>query len=282
MAASWDRRLQRAEELAQRWPFAAEPLRFYARVVRFQANLQGALRCSVPILASGEEGFALRSASPRDHRLLLRAKFADFLELVREVAPPQLASAAEALRSTPEELWEALWDAYWRGQALPDLEVEGPVLAFFPKAFLQPYAALLAAGLRGDGETEPLSGPGVETSPVCPLCGAAPQVSVLREEGHGAARSLLCSRCETEWRYKRVRCVACGEEESRQLVCLQATEWPHVRVSACQVCRRYIKEVDLTRDGLAVPVVDEIAAIPLDLAAGEEGYEKVEPNLIGL
>ncbi|MDR7433087.1 MAG: formate dehydrogenase accessory protein FdhE [Armatimonadota bacterium] len=282
MTASWERRLQRAEELAQRWPFATEALKFYAHVARFQASLQDALRGSVPVLACKEEGFVLRSASPLDHRLLLRPKFAGFLELVREIAPPQLAAAADALRSTPEELWEALWDGYWRGQALPDLEVEGPLLAFFPKAFLQPYAALLAAGLRGDGEGDALSSPGVETSPVCPLCGAAPQVSVLREEGHGAARSLLCSRCETEWRYKRVRCVACGEEEARRLVYLQATEWPHVRVSACQVCRRYIKEVDLTRDGLAVPVVDEIAAIPLDLAAGEEGYEKVEPNLIGL
>ncbi|MDR7563946.1 MAG: formate dehydrogenase accessory protein FdhE [Armatimonadota bacterium] len=282
MTASWDRRLQRAEELAQRWPFAAEALRFYAHVARFQAGLQDVLRGSVRGPASSVQPFPLQATSPLDCRSVLRAQFARFLELVQEVAPPPLAAAAQALRATPEERWEELWDAYWRGQPLPDLEVEDQVLAFFPKAFLQPYAALLAAGLRGGGEGELLSIPGMETSPVCPLCGAPPQLSVLREEGHGAARSLVCSRCETEWRYKRVRCVACGEEEARRLVYLQATEWPHVRVSACQVCRRYFKEVDFTRDGLAVPVVDEIATIPLDLVAAEEGYHKVEPNLIGI
>jgi formate dehydrogenase maturation protein FdhE len=51
-----------------------------------------------------------------------------------------------------------------------------------------------------------------------------------------------------------------------------------VRVSACQECRAYVKEVDLSKDGLAVP----LATIPLDLVAVEEGYRKVELNLIGL
>jgi FdhE protein len=55
-----------------------------------------------------------------------------------------------------------------------------------------------------------------------------------------------------------------------------------VRVSACQECRAYVEEVDLSRDGLAVPVVDDLATIPLDLVAVEEGYRKVELNLIGL
>jgi formate dehydrogenase maturation protein FdhE len=43
-----------------------------------------------------------------------------------------------------------------------------------------------------------------------------------------------------------------------------------------------MKTVDLTKDGHAVPLVDELAFIPLDLWASEHGYEKIHPNLLGI
>ncbi len=48
-----------------------------------------------------------------------------------------------------------------------------------------------------------------------------------------------------------------------------AAELPHIRVEACDTCRHYIKTVDLTKDGHAVPVVDELAAMALSLWAQE-------------
>jgi FdhE protein len=53
-----------------------------------------------------------------------------------------------------------------------------------------------------------------------------------------------------------------------------------VRVECCDTCRNYIKTVDLTRNGLADPVVDEIASIPLDLWAQKQGYTKLQVNLM--
>jgi formate dehydrogenase maturation protein FdhE len=38
----------------------------------------------------------------------------------------------------------------------------------------------------------------------------------------------------------------------------------------------------LSRNALAVPIVDEMASIPLDLWAQERGYRKLEVNLLGL
>lgn len=283
MMFAWDRRIRRAEELRERFAFAQEVLRFYVHVVRFQEALQDKLRVVVHPPPAKAKLFPLRQASPLEHREVLGARFSELLELVCGVGPQELATVAKALQQTPQDRWEALWETYWQGGSLSQWGAElGAAIGFFPKAFLQPYGALLAAGLRGDGEDRILPGGDAETSGRCPLCGGPPQVSVLREEGHGAARSMLCSRCETEWRYQRARCVACGEETSDRLVYLHATDWPHVRVAACRSCGRYIKEVDLTRDGLAVPVVDELATLPLDLVATEEGYRKVEPNLIGL
>ena len=59
-------------------------------------------------------------------------------------------------------------------------------------------------------------------------------------------------------------------------------QYDHVRVEACDSCKHYIKGIDLTRLGLAVPLVDEVAAAPLDLWARERGYTKIELNLVGL
>ena len=47
------------------------------------------------------------------------------------------------------------------------------------------------------------------------------------------------------------------------------------------MCRRYLLTVDLPKDPSAVPVVDELAALPLDLFVQERGFKKITPNLMG-
>jgi FdhE protein len=107
-------------------------------------------------------------------------------------------------------------------------------------------------------------------------------VGALRPQGDGGKRSLICSLCAHEWDFRRIVCPACGEESVDKLPVYVAEELPHVRVEACDTCHRYIKTIDLTKDGRAVPVVDELAAIPLSLWAAERGYEKLSGNLLGL
>ena len=41
-----------------------------------------------------------------------------------------------------------------------------------------------------------------------------------------------------------------------------APEIAHVRVDVCDSCHPYLKTIDLTKTGLAVPVVDELARYP--------------------
>ncbi len=53
-------------------------------------------------------------------------------------------------------------------------------------------------------------------------------------------------------------------------------------MDACETCKTYIKAVDLTKNGLAVPVVDELASVPLTLWAQEHGYTKLQPNLMAV
>jgi hypothetical protein len=50
----------------------------------------------------------------------------------------------------------------------------------------------------------------------------------------------------------------------------------------CDTCQMYTKSVNLTKDGFAVPEVDEIATVALDVWADENGYSKIEQNLLGM
>jgi FdhE protein len=106
-------------------------------------------------------------------------------------------------------------------------------------------------------------------------------MAVLKPEGEGASRSLLCSFCLCEWPFRRVICPWCGEEDKERLPRYSSAEWNYVHVEACETCKHYLKAVDLSVNGLAIPLVDEAALAVLDVWATERGYVKIIPNLIG-
>jgi FdhE protein len=144
---------------------------------------------------------------------------------------------------------------------------------FFARALLQPYSEWLATRGTPQQQTQ---------EAVCPFCSSKPVAGVLRGEGDGAKRSLICSLCATEWQYRRIVCPNCGEQNKDHLPVYTAEGIDYVRVEACDECKIYIKSVDLTRDGHAVPVVDELATVALNIWADEHGYTKLETNLLGM
>jgi FdhE protein len=287
-AFSFGRRIERAAELAAKLDYARQVLDFYREVAGFQGRLyEGLSRQLDPAEIPWGEGRPIHHGLLERQLPVLLAEFPGLLLLVRRAGPELLARAADELLTefSPDD-WAALLRDYWRAATEPDAAPppEPDVTDFFPKAFLQPYAEFLAAHcpfLPPDDEMDWRVAAGRAR---CPVCGARPQVSVLRPESHGAKRYLTCALCGFEWRYKRVCCPACGEEDFNKLAYHKPPDFelPHVRVEVCETCRGYIKSVDLTEYGLAVPVVDELAALALDVWAVEQGYRKVEPNLAGI
>jgi FdhE protein len=263
----WDQRIRRATDLAVKYPFAAEGLSFYGTIASFQRSLYEGLASAI-----GPSQRVRPPGSLRDDPDLsiVLPWFALYLSFVAEASPPPLAQAAAGLNAEGEKRWEELLDEFWQagGAALP------PTEALIAWTFLQPYAEYLA------DHTEPLEPQG--TPYLCPLCSGPPLVGVLRPQGDGGKRSLICALCAHEWDFRRIVCSACGEESVDKLPVYIAEELPHVRVEACDTCRHYLKTIDLTKDGRAVPVVDELAAIPLSLWAAEKGYAKLSLNLLGL
>ena len=138
---------------------------------------------------------------------------------------------------------------------------------------VEPYAEHLASQLAARHP---------QTSSTCPACAGKPMLAVLRPEGEGGRRSLLCSFCLTEWEFRRLLCPCCGEENEQNLPVYTSEGLPYIRVESCDSCHHYLLCVDLSKNGLAVPLVDQIVGAPLDLWASEKGYSKIATHLLGL
>ena len=257
--SEWDKRIRRASELAGRYSSAAEILALYQSILEFQRTIFDSVQSRPPCL----EASHFRQQIDVD---AVAQFFPALLSLIEQTAPAKLAAEAKEIRQQgPDSHREMLAASLQPDAATPH--------SFFAKVLLQPYAEHLASGVAPPP-------PGTAGS-VCPVCGARPQAAVLHPEGDGGKRFLLCSFCLTEWEFRRILCPVCGEEDYQKLPRYTAEEIPAVRVEACDTCHFYLKSVDMTLDGLAVPLVDEAATVPLDLWATEHGYKKTELNLMG-
>jgi hypothetical protein len=260
MRDAWQQRIDRAAQLAERDDAARPLLLAYGQLLRLQRDCYEMLRRG-----------ADRLTGSLDRDLpALRTCVAPMLEGIATLGPPRLSSEARLLLDGARPAVDSMLLSGWHGSR--DQQ-------FFPKVALQPYAQCLAAI-----ERRPVDRDVPERKCACPFCGGPPQLSILQSAGNaeGGGRQMLCATCFTAWPFRRVLCANCGEEDERRLAYFHGPPFDHLRVDACDTCRHYLKTVDLTRLGIAVPVVDEVAGAPLDLWAVEHGYEKIELNLVGL
>jgi FdhE protein len=265
----YDARIRRAEKLIAEKSSASELLSFYKRIASFQKSFlaqiaaAGAEQAEIPQFGSLRESLDLT---------LLLPHFRNYLSLVEQNAPNALAAAAREIAALPADSWIAILTAYWENGGLFDQQI-GAFAQFFPRAFLQPYAGYVAR--------QTAVPPVLVTLRVCPLCSGRALFGVLRLEGDGGKRYMVCSFCGYEWEFRRILCPTCGEEEEKKLPVYVAEQFPHVRVEACETCKFFVRTIDLTKDGHAVPIVDDLAAIPLTLWANVHGYSRLQPNLLG-
>jgi formate dehydrogenase accessory protein FdhE len=265
----YDARIRRAVHLSTQHPFAAEFLNFYKHIAAFQKSLRASI--TGPSAPKSATPSAVELRARLDLTVLL-PHFRGFLSTIAQHAPSALAKSAHHMSLLSSDSWIASLEAYWQQAGKYDQQV-GAFAQFLARTFLQPYAEFRAGLLPKP--------PIVVTTKVCPLCGSRPLSGVLRVEGDGGKRFLLCSFCSQEWEFRRILCPSCGEEAETKLPVYIAEQLPHIRVEACDTCKFYLPAVDLTKDGNANPLVDDLAAIPLSLWAHEHGYSRLQPNLLG-
>ena len=256
----WPLRRERAAELTERYPHAAEMLRLYQALTVVQE-------------AAYQEA---RAATPPSHEI------ADF------AATRVLPNVVDAtVSSGPTQLRDGVISVFCSA------DLVNLVQRWLDQQPLTPFETYLARAsasplLEATPHPDPPPQGGRERSQMatrCPNCGGLPQLSYFAISGEALVsgpRYLVCSRCATNWVFSRMTCAACGESTGPKLPIFQEHErFPHVRVDGCQTCRKYLLTFDLRRDTRAVPVVDEIAALPLDLFARDQGLTKITPNLMG-
>jgi FdhE protein len=262
MTDLWKRLTTRATELAAARPESAGLLGFYAQLLSAQAAIHSEL--------AGSRNFTPTGVLSSDSEML-RSMLPSLLSVVAANGPPELAEEARRLSAATQAETDELLADYWHSPT--DVQ-------FFAKALFQPYfRALVEAGKRpADRRLEAAENR-------CPFCCGKPQVAYLSAQepsSESGNRLLLCASCFTAWPFRRMLCPKCGEEQPARLAYFRTAEYDYIRVDACDTCRSYLKCVDLTRLGLAVPLVDEAAAAALDVWAVEHFYSKIELNLLGL
>jgi formate dehydrogenase accessory protein FdhE len=251
----WEKQIFRADELSSTSDGTNELLVFYTHLLRAQSGVY-------EFLVSQDLSGDLERDLPA-----FRSTFATILKSVASTGPAPLVEEARSLQNDNTQAIDEMLLDYWRSPC--DTQ-------FFEKAFLQPYGQCVAQ-LRNRKTAV--------NERRCPVCDGKPQLGFLQNKettAESGNRDLMCAKCLSVWSFRRVVCANCGEENPAKLGYFQTTAIDHVRIEACDTCKFYIKSVDLTRLGNAEPLVDEVAAAPLDLWATEHGYTKIELNLIGL
>jgi FdhE protein len=104
----------------------------------------------------------------------------------------------------------------------------------------------------------------------CPVCGGAPDFAAM--ETAAGARHLLCSRCNSQWLYPRVKCPFCGTNDHAKLFYYPSEDRVY-RLYVCQECRHYLKTIDLREvQRKVILTVERITTVAMDAAARSEGY----------
>lgn len=100
---------------------------------------------------------------------------------------------------------------------------------------------------------------------VCPCCGGSPDIVLSDRSAH---RTLVCARCDAQWRSHRAGCLGCDTDELASLARIANPALGYDLVM-CNACGRFIKE--RPRRGLESLIVERALTTELDLAAEQRG-----------
>ncbi|HEY4410836.1 MAG TPA: formate dehydrogenase accessory protein FdhE [Acidimicrobiia bacterium] len=262
---------------------AAGPLTLLAAVLRLQAA-----RVATPMVQAAattvSAGHELRKAAGRFPLLDLAAAVAPITAevggavaaLTAPQLPDPLLAAGAALTDAGEDDRAALVEGWLEDPSAPE-----PVLGFWVR---------VAAGAVLESARAAVPTPGRDdwTGSACPACGGPAQLSVIAEESGefmgGSPRSLVCGRCAGWWSFPRALCTWCGEADPNRLPSFVPDGRRAVRVDGCETCGHYVKTFDLREPGAAdlVPLVDDVATIPLDLWARDQGLTRPLVSFAGV
>ncbi len=269
-----------ARKLAELRPAYAAILAFYASVFTAQEKSKAHIELEPIRLPPETVATRQREGLPLVDASAFRFDVAAATGLMEEIcrliaihetqirsASDQIAGALERGDLGPQRLFKGLLegdDAYLHATA-GRIGADRKALAFIAHLSLQPSIESGAVQLATHLDTDAVLQRGR-----CPVCGSAPGIALIGNEGQ---RTLCCSYCRHQWRAPRVFCGLCGNRKAEQLHYFFAEEEKELRVDVCDHCRQYIKSVDTRELSRPVfPPLEQVASLHLDMHAAEKGY----------
>jgi formate dehydrogenase maturation protein FdhE len=224
--------------LASSYPAMADLVELYRQIDRLQAEIAGAVnreQVSVvpPNLENGRPALESGQFFPEEEQLAgwVSAMHA----LMAQYGVQAGANGEEADESlSPADLLAAAQEGF-RQQATP---TGGPFAGSLTRLALgQVVAGILRGATRL--QLDALDTAGWQRG-YCPVCGGWPDMGTL--DANANTQTLICSRCDAMWPYRRVGCPFCATDDDIQFY---ASSDEKVRVSVCGVCGAYLKQVRL-------------------------------------
>jgi FdhE protein len=273
-----DEELAQINRVIQKRPLYKEALSTYRGVIGLLKGVEPEL----PDLSEDDEvadikikeGFPLFAR--QDLPLDLKAAASIFPRLLEHLSSqkredrPALEKALQAVRTDPHSIEHVIsaflsMDEKEIVAIAEQWNLDPMVLKFVTAMALKPSLNALRKAVSGRIQT------GKWQYGYCPLCGSSPDIACLDEEGR---RLLHCELCGHEWRYPRLKCPFCGNDESDTLGYFTSEEEAGFRVDFCRKCEVYIKTLDKRMVESPAPLeLENLITLHLDMLAHEQGFK---------
>jgi FdhE protein len=286
-----NRIIRRINVIEKNRPSHKEILDFYKYIIREQHKIKPLIKVKRIDINEETAKTQMREGFPlidkKDIKLDMDSAENLFKNICRalqrkEKISPEIKKINQAIRKGEIDLKELFGKLIAGDKAYIDsvsekTELNRWLLLFLAESSINPLLEAYAEKLKGHVDQE------IWFRGYCPVCGSAPVLGELRNvEGVEGVKFLVCSSCSFQWRFKRLACPFCGNDDHKKLRYFNTkADGKAYRVDVCEECKKYIKTIDFRElKEEVIPAVDDIGTLHLDILARKEGYKRGVPGIL--
>ncbi len=262
--------LKNLEERVKTEALSSRFLDFYISLLKIQADIEDTIVVSEPEL--GKKTIFSRMANGKQllrfsHLASHLPQMQGFFEKVVKVFagyPDLFGDMPESLLAKPKLDKQAV-KAWFNNESLPAAgDVNPALLDALIQQTLRPFL-LKYSGVLMERVDQKIWRRGF-----CPICGGKPDIASLEKDV--GERWLMCSRCDAHWRFQRLECPFCGNQDAT-LMPYFSDEKEAYRLYVCDNCHTYIKAVDLRSAAADTHLpLERLLTLDMDRQGQEKGY----------
>ncbi|MFC1865986.1 formate dehydrogenase accessory protein FdhE [Chloroflexota bacterium] len=264
--------LKKLEEWVKKEAHSSRFLDFYIGLLKIQADVEVNIIVVEPQLsekavlnrmANGKP--LLRFSHLNTNLPQIQATFEKVVKVFSEY-PDLFGNMPENLLKN-QELDRNIAKAWFEGKSLPISAANGDIdqalLATLIQQAFRPFLVLYSLALIERSKHK-----GWQQG-YCPICAGDPDIARLEKDV--GERWLMCSRCDAPWRFPRLKCPFCGNQDSKTISYF-SDEKEAYRLCVCDNCHTYVKAVDLRKVADAYLPLERLLTLDMDRQGQEKGY----------